>query len=237
MWQAIKDATEITYAALDLQIPQVAIDIISNTTFADLTGCGAQCSFAASNKAPSACFPTLVVVGVRTDNETCVPPPKPMSFNETICGLYNETIFTLVPPTAIDAKSPPCSPQYLAYQTALSSAVTKQTFTLADSVAVAKRYKELLATTTTDLQKALLVRAFYLQGNQGTFNTLFTGNGFTATGVGGVFMPTSTEFLFSPFNSTLLEVGKGYDTVPLCLNGYAPSSPGGLCTQLTPAKP
>lgn len=49
-------------------------------------------------------------------------------------------------------------------------------------------------------------------------------------------MATSSEFLFSPFNSSLLQPGKGFDTVAFCLNGYPPSADG-KCTQLTPAKP
>ena len=241
-WQNIKDATEITYAAYDLQIPQVAIDLISNTTFADLTGCGAQCSFAQSVSAPSACFPFLVYAGKRSGADECLDPsfaPKPTYFNEATCQVHwNKTTgWTLVPPTKVDTSSPPCSADFLAYQKALGDAVAAQTFTLADSVKVALEYKKLLATAaTTDLQKALLTRSFYLQSSQGTFNALFAGNGFTATGVGGVFMATSSEFLFSPFNSSLIEEGKGYETVPLCLNGYLPSA-SGTCTQLTPPKP
>jgi hypothetical protein len=52
-------------------------------------------------------------------------------------------------------------------------------------------------------------------------------------------MPTSTEFLFSPFNSTLLQPRKALDTVALCLNGVNGGVPSaaGTCTQLTPAKP
>lgn len=43
-----------------------------------------------------------------------------------------------------------------------------------------------LPTATTPLQKALLTRAFFLHRSQGSFNPLFTGNGYTATGVGAV---------------------------------------------------
>jgi len=73
----------------------------------------------------------------------------------------------------------------------------------------------------------------------GSLNELFTGNGFTATGVGGVSMPTSTEVIISPFNSTLIPPGKGFDSVAFCLNGVNGGLPSaaGTCTQLTPAAP
>ena len=226
----------------DLRIPQVAIDLISNTTFADLTGCGAQCSFAQSVRAPSACFPKLVYAGERTDNETCAPPAKPSSFDEALCGPYPPAgDWTPVPPTEIDATQIPCSADFLSYGNAFDAASKAQgviRFTLSQSVAVMNEYKRLLASPNveTDLQKAQLTRSFFLQGSQGTFNPLFAGNGYTATGVGGVFMETSTEFLFSPFNSTLVPPGKGQDSVVLGLNGRMPSA-AGTCTQLTPAKP
>ena len=97
----------------NLQIPQVAIDIMSNTTFADLTGCGAQCTFAQSVSAPStsSCFLNLAYAGVRTQqgNETCLPPSAvqngvPFNYNETVCAPWKDTTgWTLVPPTSIDA--------------------------------------------------------------------------------------------------------------------------------------
>jgi hypothetical protein len=241
-WLNVKNIAEVTYAAYDLQIPQAAIVLIATSTFAGLTGCGAQCSFAQSASAPSACFPSLVYAGKRTNADTCLDPSfrtKPSSYDEAACGVpWNATTgWTLVPPTALDAFSKPCSADWLAYQTAFGA--IPRTFDLAESVRVMLRYKELLASTTTDEQRALLTRSFFFQGSQGSFNALFTANGFTATGVGGVLMATSTEYLFSPFNSTLVQTGKGYDTVALCLNGVNGGVPSaaGTCTQLTPAKP
>ena len=107
------------------------------------------------------------------------------------------------------------------------------------SIAVVKKYQEFLATTQNAMQQALLTRAMLLQSSMGNFNTLFSGNGFTATGVGGVFMPTSTEYLFTPFNATLIPPGKGFDSVAFCLNGVNGGLPSatGTCTQLTPAAP
>ena len=87
--------------------------MISNTTFADLTGCAAQCSFAQSVSAPSACFPSLVYVGKRVDALTCDPPSagdQPFNWNTTNCGDWTLTTgWTLVPPTSIDSKQDPCS--------------------------------------------------------------------------------------------------------------------------------
>ena len=136
------------------------MDMICNTTFADLTGCGAQCSFAQSVLAPSSCFPSLVYAGKRVDAETCYPPS-----------------------TRATLKGP---------------------------IATVQKYQELLATAAPTVEKqALLTRALFIQSNMGNLNELFTGNGFTATGVGGVIMPTSTEVIISPFNLTLIPPGKG----------------------------
>lgn len=149
-------------------------------------------------------------VGQRINDTDCDLPNKPGTFDEAVCGPYDATAWTSVPPTLIEPEQKPCSDDWLRYNLALSGAPTAaglspaQARTLAGSVAVMKKYKQLLATdAASDLQKAQLTRNFFLQGTQGTFNPLFAGNGYTATGVGGVFMATSTEFLFSPFNSTL----------------------------------
>ncbi len=83
------------------------MDMISNTTFADLTGCGAQCSFAQSVLAPSSCFPNLIYAGNRTDADTCLDPSftkKPDSYDVGACKNVPwkaTTGWTLVPPTSI----------------------------------------------------------------------------------------------------------------------------------------
>ena len=102
-----------------------------------------------------------------------------------------------------------------------------------------QKYQELLATTTDAMQQALLTRALYIQGVMGNLNPLFAGNGQTATGVGGVIMPTSTEVFITAFNSTLVPPGKGFDSVAFCVNGVNGGLPAadGTCTQLTPASP
>ena len=92
------------------------MDVISNTTFADLTGCASQCSFAQSAQAPSECFPNLVYVGKRV-GDTCLPPSsgeEPFGWNAT-CGAWASQItgWTLVPPTSIDSKQVPCSKHWL----------------------------------------------------------------------------------------------------------------------------
>jgi hypothetical protein len=95
------------------------MDMISNTTFADLTGCGAQCSFAQSVLAPSPCFPNLVYAGNRTDADTCLDPSftkKPDSYDVGACKNvpWNATTgWTLVPPTSIDSSQIPCKPDWL----------------------------------------------------------------------------------------------------------------------------
>lgn len=110
--------------------------------------------------------------------------------------------------------------------------------TLKLPVAIVQTYQQLLATQApTVQQQAVLTRALFIQSTMGNLNELFTGNGFTATGVGGVIMPTSTEVIISPFNTALLPPGKGIDSVAFCLNGANGGLPSaaGTCTQLTPA--
>jgi len=86
----------------------------------ELTGCGAQCSYAPAAAYPSTCFPRMVYKGVRTSTTTCTDPstgPAPLSWDAAACGPWaTPTVapgWTLVPPTAIDATEAPCSAQWL----------------------------------------------------------------------------------------------------------------------------
>lgn len=98
-------------------------------------------------------------------------------------------------------------------------------------------YMMLLPSAVTPTEQALLTRAFFMQSSEGSFNSLFTGNGYTATGVGAVFAGESTEFLFSPFFSKSLPP-KARTTIQFCLNGVNGGVPiNGDCKTLTPPAP
>jgi hypothetical protein len=86
-------------------------------------------------------------------------------------------------------------------------------------------------------REALLTRALFIQSNMGNLNELFTGNGFTATGVGGVIMPTSTEVIISPFNSTLIPPGKGSTRSRSATNSATRSATAGSCPSTRPQWP
>jgi hypothetical protein len=77
------------------------MDMICNTIFADLTGCGAQCSFAQSVLAPSSCFPSLVYAGKRVDAETCYPPSTRSTLKGPIATVqkYQELLATAPRPS------------------------------------------------------------------------------------------------------------------------------------------
>lgn len=109
---------------------------------------------------------------------------------------------------------------------------------LTQSVEMAKYLKGLLASTDDPVLQAVYVRYFLSFGCQSNCNTLFTGNGYTAAGVGGLLAGEATEYLFSPFNGTALPEGKGVATVPFCLgvNGGVPD-PNTGCTDLKTARP
>jgi hypothetical protein len=148
-WSKLKLYYEYTYQPFGLKIPQAAIDLISNNTFSQLTGCGAQCSWTPSTGFPSACYPRGVYVGKRIDVNTCGLPSlldAPSGYDDAACGPWNTTNpgWTLVPPTSIDANDIPCSLQWMTYnnmfKTLAAGLPETEKGTLAESVAVMMLY-------------------------------------------------------------------------------------------------
>lgn len=87
-----------------------------------------------------------------------------------------------------------------------------------------------LAAATNAVEEAIIFRAFLIQNCSGAFNPLFTGDGFTATGFGGLFSPTSSEYIVSPFyQENVPEKAKA--AIPFCINGQnnGRPNPDGSC--------
>ena len=87
-----------------------------------------------------------------------------------------------------------------------------------------------LAAATTPEEETIIFRAFLIQNCSGAFNPLFTGDGLTATGFGGLFSPTSSEYIVSPFYQEEIP-SKSKAAIPFCINGQngGMPNPDGSC--------
>ena len=83
---------------------------------------------------------------------------------------------------------------------------------------VAAVLAEDLAAATSPEEEAIIFRAFLIQTCSGAFNPLFSGDGFTVTGFGGLLAPTSSEWISSPFYQENISQ-KFKAAIPFCING------------------
>jgi hypothetical protein len=103
----------------------------------------------------------------------------------------------------------------------------------ANMAQVAQTLQADLAVAASDEEAAIIFRAFLIQSCSGTFNPLFSGDGFTVTGFGGLLSPTSSEFIVSPFfHDDVPQSSKA--TIPFCINGQngGKPNPDGSCAIL-----
>ena len=210
-WANVKLFYEYVYASLGLVIPDAAIAVLQSTTFRTLTNCPAQCSWHAMQGYPTP-FPTLYAnyktPATRASLTTCNLP------NGTDT---NTTDWVAVPPSSIDATELGyCNEvwnkavrDFVAKDPGFKQNGCSRDFALGYKMAAA--LKELLASTSNPVQQAAYVRLFVSFGCQGNFNSLFTGDGYTATGLGGAQATEASEWLFSPFLPKSLAPG-GFGT-------------------------
>jgi hypothetical protein len=95
---------------------------------------------------------------------------------------------------------------------------------------VARSLAEDLVATSTPDEEAIVFRAFLIGNCGGAFNSLFSGDSFTATGFGGLVSPTSSEWIVSPFyQQEVSEENKA--AIPFCINGQngGRPNPDGSC--------
>jgi hypothetical protein len=89
---------------------------------------------------------------------------------------------------------------------------------------VAKSLVSDLATATTPEEEAIIFRAWASQSCSGAFNPLFSGDGFTVTGFGGLSSPTSSEYIVSPFYQENVRA-RDKAAIPFCINGQNGGKP------------
>ena len=227
-WQNLKYYYEVAFADVGLTIPQAAIDVLQATPFPALTSCPAECTWH-SNAFPSACANRLVYISTRTSLTTCAPlTAEQFTSTSSIaaCAADFAQGFQQVTPTSFNPASSYCNDGWkeaLKYFADRGVSVTSCSRNLTLSTTLAELLRDGLASTQDPTTQALYFRAFLLSGCSGNFNPLFTGNGYTAAGVGGVLAGEATEWLFSPFVTSDLTPG-ALATTQFCLgvNGGVP---------------
>jgi hypothetical protein len=195
-----------------VRIPRAVAPILDTMTFRELSGCPVECTYDAVGF-PSDAAPVPVVIGTRDGNGQCVRPSgggaliNPTYFADATgeCSLRWNELFA-----AFAAFFPGnvCTPENVAAAGTLLGTELKNSPSVED--------------------QAVIFRAFAVQPCAGDFNPLNAGNGFTATGLGGLFTPTSSEFISSPVVFSSLP-SYARDTVFFCANGLG-QPVNGKCT-------
>ena len=236
-WADLKSLYDYVYAEQGLVIPDAAIAALESHTFRELSGCPAQCSWHAAELYPSGASKYMVIPSVRTGPESCATPS---GYNASATELV------LVAPTALDATQfDYCNANwniaFQAFKAAGWCAIIDGNYrsfcsrNMTASVEMARDLKGFLASTSDPVLQAVYFRYFLSFGCQGNYNTLFTGNGYTAAGVGGLLAGEATEWVFSAFDAASLP-SAAVDFVQFCLgiNGGVPSPD---CQAYATAKP
>lgn len=217
-WNHLKDYFEVAWAEVGLTIPQAAIDVLASKSFPALTGCPSECAWH-SNVFPSACAKRLVYTSTRTGPTTCAPLTQAQFNPSPSCTPDFQAGFQPVAPTSFDPASSFCGDPWksaLAYFANKGVPIASCGRNLTQAAILAGALNDALKTTSDPTTQALYVRAFMLAGCEGNFNPLFTGNGYTAAGIGGLLVGEATEFLFSPFLTSDLAPG-AIATTQFCL--------------------
>jgi len=212
-WRAVKEFYEWVYNDLNLTISDAAIDLLEDTGFNTLTGCPVKCAYALSDF-PSENALAPVTTSSRVDYDSC-PPPAPNAVE-----IY---------PSAADHNSDFCK-GYQGRDWKMKAKAMSAPFTSesgcdpAETITAAKILADELSNTTDTIEQAQWLRAFLLQDCAGDFNPLFSGNGFTYTGLGGLLTPAGTEYIVSPFNISSLGENE-YSKIYFCINGLNEGRP------------
>jgi hypothetical protein len=148
-----------------------------------------------------------VVVRDRVDYESC-PSPGPNAIE-----IY---------PSAANPNSELCEGyegrDWKSKVQAMAAPFTARYCDPAETVPAAKILADKLANTIDVIDQAQWFRAFLVQSCVGGMNALFSGNGFTYTGLGGLLTPTATEYIVSPFNVSSLAKNES-SNIYFCING------------------
>lgn len=203
--------------------------ILRNTSFGDLTGCKTQCTyedalFGAPNN-PN--WTSITINGVR--NLTTGQCELPIS-SRLPTGYYPGRL-VLSEPSALNAYDNACSPAFVMWRDVFGGGVggtcrNANNATCAKAVAVqmAAAYKN----ATSFLSKAIIFRAYLLSSFAGSYNSLFSGDGLTYTGNGGLLSATGQEIVTGYMDAqTILDDVKYVFFCPYDANGNP--NPGGRC--------
>jgi hypothetical protein len=204
-----------------VRIPRAVAPVLDATTFGELSGCVPQCTYEALGF-PSQAAPNPVVIGTRDANGQCVPPA------EGAGALVNPTYF-VDDAGKDDPASAGCNQRWRELCNAFATIYVNGCTSDAVGAAGKLLAQELDASPNVEDQ-AVIFRAYSAQACSGDFNPINAGNGFTATGFGGLFTPTSTEFITSPITFASLP-SYAKETVFLCINGQNGGQPvDGKCS-------
>ena len=171
-WANVVDVYNYAFGkCCGVAIPPAVTQILQTTTFFNLTHCPTECDYVDTRFPGTASVP--VVNLPRLDGGAC--PPSNATFQQTS-------------PSFSDGASPLCIKIYKDAVTAFFDVYGgKDPDCAANKLAAGRLLGTSLAAAGGDaLAQAQIVRAFALQGCSGDLNPLNTGNGFTATGFGGL---------------------------------------------------
>lgn len=227
-WRNLRDYFEYIFADSvtnpPLKISDQAIQILEETDFDNLTGCPTACTYAAGTF-PGGYYPNqLAYTQTRVNSQDC---PNPKNMNDM-----------QIAPSSFETGSEFCDKSWVTKYNVMRSYFTPFFVqgigcTPDNELGSAKLLAANLANTTDPTEQALWFRAFLIQGCNGNFNPLFSGNGYTYTGTGGLLAGLSSELIVSPFLVDLLP-SKSYVSIPFCVNGLnggqpTSSGPNGTC--------
>ncbi|PSC74537.1 protocadherin-related 15 [Micractinium conductrix] len=213
-WDIVRAFYEQVYQEQGLVVPHQALGVLKTTTFADLSGCPAQCAYAVPARYyPNANYTSPLVVLPRGADGKC--PPAPVGTKPT-------------PPTAFETTSELCSDEWKEAYNATASLFPPQCSPEANAEAGAGLAR-LVNATDGPTPQALLFRTFLMQYCAGDSNSIWSGDGYTYTGTDGTLAPLGTEFLVSPFNVSWSE--GAIASIPFCISATNEGRPNadGVC--------
>lgn len=233
-WPNVRDYFSYIFQDIGLAIPAAVVPVLESLTEQELTGCPTQCAYTI------AAFPGPGPASVPLTVQPRAPDGGCPSSQELLAS--TGFVAALEAPTAVERTSPLCTGNSAGGKArpwvpkidslaAVSAQRGTGACTRAASLAAARLLKAQLAATAGDaIEQAQWFRAYLLQTCNGEFNTLFSGNGFTYTGLGGLLSATASEFIVSPFNASQLGPG-ARASVGFCINGLNGGQPNaqGLC--------
>ncbi|KAL4444284.1 hypothetical protein ABPG75_012021 [Micractinium tetrahymenae] len=212
-WTALADYFAYVFSSDNLEVSNASIAILDEEFFGELTGCTPECAYK-WRRFPEGNRTTALYTQPRWDNGTCPPPQRGSQRTE---------------PTAFEETSKLCDQEWQDALNATQGLFPVRSCTFDQNAAAGRGLAQLLREAQGDARKqALLFRAFLIQYCPGNFNTIFSGNGFTYTGVSGMLSPLGTEFISSPLLVSAWPDGE-HAAIPFCIsgtNGGRPTSDG-----------